>query len=125
MALSPGPASAVLRFLRGGDCLCGKLCEPCRKGDDCEPGEGTVERVTPERVILTDGRVFRRPGGSAPRPGQRVLVDCRPGLIARTPQHQPRSSPVDEVVFVPAPPSFDSPQRPGLWAITRQQGGAQ
>lgn len=116
MAVSPGPASTVLRFLRGGcggDCLCGRLCEPCRGQRGPDFYRGVVDRVLPERVVLRDGRVFRRPGGSAPRPGQDVLVDDRPGLIVQTPQHQPRSGETATPVFVPPLPSWDSPQRPG------------
>lgn len=63
-------------------------------------------RVTPERVVLTDGRVFRRPGGAALRPGQRVIIDCRPGLTAQTPRHTPRGIPVMDTPFVPPTPSY-------------------
>lgn len=117
--MSPGPASTVLRFLRGGcgGCLCGRLCEPCRTGQDCEPSEATVERVTPGRVVLTDGRVFPTPGGAAPRPGQRVIVDCRPGLIASTPAHMPRRRDDEGTPFIPPPNSYDSPQRPEALAL--------
>ncbi|MFB9084001.1 hypothetical protein [Deinococcus wulumuqiensis] len=108
----------MLRFLRGGcggDCLCGRLCEPCRGPRGPEFYRGVVDRVLPEQVVLRDGRVFRRPGGSAPRPGQDVLVDDRPGLIVQTPQHQPRGGETLPPAFVPLPPSYDTPQRPGAW----------
>ncbi|MDO4244555.1 MAG: hypothetical protein Q4C89_00840 [Deinococcus sp.] len=121
MALSPGPASTVLRFLRGGcggDCLCGRLCEPCRGQRGPDFYRGVVDRVLPEQVVLRDGRVFRRLGGSAPRPGQDVLVDDRPGLIVQTPQHQPRVGEGEPPSFVPLPPSYDTPQRPGAWGVT-------
>ncbi|SEI66546.1 hypothetical protein SAMN04488058_101284 [Deinococcus reticulitermitis] len=105
MGLSPGPASTVLRFLRGGcdGCLCGRLCEPCRDAGESGYSEGTVARVTPERVVLTDGRVFRRPPGGAPRPGQAVTIDPRPGLVWHGQGHVPRSAPSDETPFVPPP----------------------
>ncbi|WP_034383027.1 hypothetical protein [Deinococcus sp. YIM 77859] len=117
MGLSPGPASTVLRFLRGGcdGCLCGQLCEPCRDAGDSGYSEGTVLRVTPERVVLTDGRVFRRPPGGAPRPGQTVVIDPRPGIVWHGQTHQPRGTHGEETVFVPPTPSYDSPQRPALF----------
>ena len=79
-----------------------------------------VERVTPERVILRDERVFPRPGGAAVRPGQRVIVDCRPGLTIQTPPK--RSTPLssDETPFIPPPPSYDTPQRPGFWGNLKE-----
>ena len=126
MALSPGPASTVLRFLRGGcggDCLCGRLCEPCRGPRGPEFYEGTVARVAPEQVVLVDGRVFRRPGGAAPRPNQRVLIDDRPGLIAQTPMHSPSAPIGGGSAFVPIPASYDTPQRPGCWLPPQDWGG--
>lgn len=126
MALSAGPASTVLRFIRGGcggDCLCGRLCEPCRGQRGPDFYEGIVARVLPEQVLLIDGRVFRRPGGAAPRPGQRVVVDDRPGLIVQTPLHTP-SAPVGQgTPFIPLSPSYDTPQRPGFWGRVQAQGG--
>lgn len=119
MGLSPGPASTVLRFLRGGcdGCLCGRLCEPCRDAGDSGYSEGVVARVTPERVILTDGRVFRRPGGGAPRPGQTVVIDPRPGIVWHGQGQVPRDEGRDETVLPPPTPSYDSPQRPGAWGV--------
>ena len=68
MGLSPGPASTVLRFLRGGcdGCLCGRLCEPCRDAGESGYSEGTVERVTPERVVLTVDRHANTSAASVP-----------------------------------------------------------
>ncbi|WP_104990855.1 hypothetical protein [Deinococcus sp. NW-56] len=106
MGLSPGPASTVLRFLRGGcdGCLCGRLCEPCRDAGDSGYSEGTVLRVTPERVVLTDGRVFRRPPGGAPRPGQAVVIDPRPGIVWHGQAHVPKAQrPAEDPPFIPQP----------------------
>ncbi|AFD25920.1 hypothetical protein DGo_CA1993 [Deinococcus gobiensis I-0] len=75
--------------------------------------------------MLTDGRVFPTPGGAAPRPGQRVVVDCRPGLIASTPAHMPRRQDDEAVPFIPPPPSWDSPQRPGFWGVLGSGGGGE
>lgn len=83
------------------------------------PSEGVVERVTPERVLLRDGRVFPRPGGAAYRPGQRVIVDCRPGLTGQTPMQLPRSSPVMDTPFIPLRPvklhSLNPPVAGQVW----------
>lgn len=99
---SPGPASTVLKYLRGCDgCLCGRLCEPCRAAGGCATTPGTVLRVLPDRVVLTDGRVFRRPTGTAPRPGQEVLVDCAPALLSRGQTQGPTPRRSDDAPFVP------------------------
>ncbi|WP_281170888.1 hypothetical protein [Deinococcus murrayi] len=36
-----------------------------------------------------------------------------------------KARPVLDEAFIPPPPAYDSPQRPGLWAITRQRFGGE
>lgn len=116
--MAVGAAGVVLRFVRGdcGGCLCSRLCDACRSGD-CEPTLGVVERVTPDRVILRSGQAFRRPGGSAARPGQAVLIDCGGDLITQAAAAAPRPSNRIGTPFIPPPGWYATGQRPSDFGV--------
>lgn len=85
--------------------------------------ESTALHVRGREVITARG-TFNVNIGNVPVPGQKVLHNAEGRTAGARPQMRGARMRrrVDEP-FIPQPPSFDSPQRPGYWGMIGTGGG--